>query len=1209
MTTDASDSSPRSPSAGVSHAKWTRIVGIGASAGGIEAVSQLLRELPADAALAVLVVLHLDPKHESNLVGLLAKATTLTVETATADARIEARHVYVIPPNANLIIEGDRLRLLPRQDPPTPHLPVDQLFFSMAETLAERSIGVVLSGTGSDGTRGVAAIKHAGGVTYAQDDSAKFDGMPSSAIGTGCVDAVLSPVQIAHELARFPLARTEAPVVDVPHDDDELERLFGSLREKMGVDFSGYKPSTLRRRIGRRLAFHRLERLSDYRKLLEHTPGEVRALHEDLLIHVTGFFRDSGLFDALRSSVFPKLVEARPDDAPIRVWVPGCASGEEVYSIAIGLMEFLTDAGCKHAVKLFGTDVSDGSIARARMGLYPEASFEEVAPAIRARFFVPAAGGYQVRRDLRDMCVFARQDLTSDPPFSNMDLISCRNLLIYMGQGLQHRVLGVLHYALKDSGFLVLGNSESIATYPGFAAVDAKNRIFAKVPGTTRVPLGVPGVAPLAGPVRAPAVLPLANATDVAREADRAILARHGAPGFVVTGDLSVVQFRGQTGAFLDPVPGTASLDLFRMAREEIRLALRGAIDEANESGEPALRSGLWIKAADGLLRTDIEVLPIRVPLADPRLFVVLFRSEAVPIGGPRAEEALPPPAVPNRSAETELRRELVSTREYLRSVIEQLEASNEEMRAANEEAVSSNEELLSTNEELQTAKEELQATNEELTTVNEEVLRRGAEAASVSADLVNVLSSVEIPIVLLGPNSRIRRFTPSAGKLLNLIATDVGRPITDLKPLRDLPNLAAMITDVLRDSSPRRREARDDDGHWREVVVRPHVTLDGRTDGTVVSAADIDAIKTSQQAVAEARDFAQGIVDSVREWLIVLDEEFRVRSANRALLRALVTTPERLIGRLVFEIGGKSWDVPALRELLDEAGRETGAIHDIQIEVDVPSVGKRIVAVHAHRIEHGGERTHTILLALDDVTDKVRADQTRQAYEEQLKRLAFETTVAEERERRRIAADLHDRIGQALALTEIKLAEMRTGGLPLPAQTIDDCLALVRESIAEARSLTFELSPPILYDLGIEAAVSWLADQMKVAHALDVHVEGDREPKPLDDIVAAILFRAIRELLMNVLKHAGTRAARVSLHRERDELLVEVKDGGVGFDLEQAAPTGGFGLFSVREQLSPFGGRMIVESVPGEGAKISIRVPLAVPAEKDNGSENPPRR
>jgi two-component system CheB/CheR fusion protein len=981
------------------------------------------------------------------------------------------------------------------------------------------------------------------------------------------------------------------------------------LRERIGVDFSGYKPSTLRRRLERRLVRNHIDHLPDYLKLLEQSPVEARALYEELLIHVTGFFRDPIVFETLRSTVFPRLFDKRPADVPIRAWVPGCSSGEEVYSLLICLLEALGEAGLSNPVKVFGTDVSDAAIERARAGIYPESIASEVSPARLKRFFVSTGTGYQIRPEIRDKCVFARQDLTSDPPFSNMDLISCRNLLIYLGQGLQGRVIAVLHYALREGGYLVLGTSESVSTFPGLSLVDSKNRIFRKIPGTGRLLLDLPGRWPSVTRLKVDHLPPPTTSLDLNKEVERAIVARYGAPGVVITEDSTILQFRGQTGAYLDPLPGTASLDLFRLAREEIRMELRSAIDEAKRRNEPARRAGLRVSSGKGDESVSLEVIPIRLPVTDHPCFLVLFGTTPAPVDAANGGE--PALDAGKREVEAELRRELATTREYLRSVIEQLEASNEELRAANEEVVSSNEELLSTNEELQTAKEELQATNEELTTVNEEVLQRNVEATRVNTDLLNVLSSVEIPIVLVGQGSIVRRFTPAAGRLLHLIASDLGRPLTDLKPQIHIPDLEGLIDEVLSKATAERREVQDDDGRWYEVVVRPYVTLDDKHDGAVVSILDIDALKTSQVAVRDALDFAQNIVDTVRAWLLVLDGDYRVISANRTVLEAFGASAEAVVGRSIFELVGGSWDTPALRRLLESPQDQRGDVAAPPLELDVPGRGRRLLTVNAHPIEGNDASARTVLLAMEDVTDAVRIEQTHRSYEQKLKQLAFETAAAEERERRRIAADLHDRLGQTLALLDIKLNALRSALVPTKLEELEGCRRLLRQSIAEVREQSFELSPPILYDLGLEAAVSWLADQVKHERGLTVHIEDDGAPKSLPETSAALVFRAIRELLMNVLKHAQAPVAWVSLRRQGEQLVVEVRDEGVGFDAELAQPASGFGLFSVRERIARLGGKMEIDAAPGRGTRVTLRLPLrgSVSRTRESDDEDPPGR
>ena len=553
------------------------------------------------------------------------------------------------------------------------------------------------------------------------------------------------------------------------------------------MDFSHYKPTTLRRRMQRRAVLRRAASLHDYADLVTSEPAEAEALSEEVLIHVTSFFRDAEVFEALKKEIFPRLLANRRTDA-LRVWVPGCSSGEEVYSIAICLAEFLAVAGASQIpVKMFGTDVESASDrARARRRVPREHRRGRLAGATvallsedRARLRNPEGGARPLR--LRDPRHRARPAVLQD------GFISCRNLMIYLGPTLQQRILPMFHYALNEPGFLVLGTAETIGAFAGFTAADAKNRIYARSPGPVRVTFDFGEARGWSAPSHAfaPALDRPTNVGDVRRDADRAILSAIAPAGVVVTNDLAIIEFRGEIAPYLEPIPGVATLDLLRMAREELRLTLRRAIDEARSAGKPARAAGVIIGSGDERRSVDVNVIPFTVAPASTRFFAVLFAERAASPPGPA--EAVPED-VSRAATEDALRHELASTRDYLQSVIEQLEAGNEEMKAANEEIVSSNEELQSTNEELQTAKEELQATNEELRTVNDEMLDRNVEATRLADDLSNILSSVAIPIVILGRESRIRRFTPSATKILNLIPTDVGRPVTDIQAKIRIP-------------------------------------------------------------------------------------------------------------------------------------------------------------------------------------------------------------------------------------------------------------------------------------------------------------------------------------------------------------------------------------------------------------------------------------
>ena len=947
------------------------IVGVGASAGGLEAVSALLRALPSDAPLGVVVVQHLDPAHESNLPELLGRQTAMKVMLAKEGALVEAGQVHVIPPESDLRIAGGRLQLISRAAPQTPHLPIDVFFDSLARDRGHDAAGVVLSGTGADGAQGVCALRRVGASTFAQDKTAQHSGMPDAAIATGCVDQVLSPVEIAATIVEH----TEDALIDEQPDHDALVRVFALLRRTSGIDFSSYKPSTLRRRIQRRAAMGHHASIDAYVESLRDDAAELDALAEDMLIHVTSFFRDAGVFTALSTSVLPTLLADKAPGEQFRVWVPGCSTGEEVYSLVIALSELLADSGRELSLKFFGTDLSEKAIDRARAGVFPVSIESQVSGGRLQRFFVRTEGGYQVRKDVRDQCVFARQDITRDPPFSNIDLVSCRNLMIYLAAPVQRRVVPIFHYALRPGGILLLGASESPGSHPGFEPVDSSHRIYKRTALPSRAELII-GEYPRwpAAPIAARPIAPPLSQLDVQREADRAVLANYAPPGVVVADDLTIVQFRGQTGAYLEPVPGTATLDLLRLAREELRVDLRSTLDRARQTGSAARTQVRAFRSGTLQRQVDIEVIPLLPPAVTERHFIVLFREEEpVPVTAEAVSTTPEGEAAAQRAVEDGLRSELASTRAYLQSVIEQLEAGNEELRAANEEVVSSNEELQSTNEELQTAKEELQATNEELSTVNDEMQQRNSDATRVNDDLSNVLNSVGIAIVILGRDSRIRRFTPPAAKLLNLIASDVGRPLSDIKSNLRAPELMSLVSDVLEHLVPREQSITDEAGRWYQLGVRPYMTNDRKVDGTVVTIVDIDAVQRGQILLAEARDYAEGIVDTVREPLLVLDEHRKVRSANRSFYRKFQVRREDVEGKRFDLLGEPRWVQPELTAALDRLAA-TAATEETRLEDTPIFFGGRSMSVSVRPLLRAGQAPW-MLLAFLDLTEQMRSE------------------------------------------------------------------------------------------------------------------------------------------------------------------------------------------------------------------------------------------
>jgi two-component system CheB/CheR fusion protein len=838
------------------------VVGVGASAGGLEAFKELLENLPADSGMAFLYVQHLEPNAKSLLPEILGRVARMPVKEATEGAHVDANHLYLIPPNTTMTLSDGRLALTPRPQHRAPHMPIDHLFRSLAEIQKDRAVGVILSGTGTDGSLGFQAIKAEGGITFAQDErSARYDSMPRSAIADGSVDYVLPPREIARQLLRLaqhPFAFKPETAGPPGEGVEAVDAILALVRTQSSVDFSHYKRTTILRRVRRRMALRGVETVEAYLHLLQDEPAEVQGLYQDFLIRVTRFFRDEDVFRALHDTVFPALIRDRGANSPIRIWVAGCSTGEEVYSLAICLLEFLGEQGKNFPIKILASDVNEQALEKARAGLYLDNIEVDVLPERLRRFFAKVDGHYQIGKAVRDLCVFSKHNLATDPPFSRLDLVSCRNLLIYLDTALQRRVLPILHYALNPGGFLVLGSSETIGgSGELFSIVDGKHRIYAKnAVGTIGLPLDFGTFTePFGGqPPHLPGRASW-SALDVQKEADRLVLSRYAPVGVVIDENMTVLQFRGRTGDYLEPAPGLASLDLLRMLREGLLGDVRAAISQAREENAPARRERVPLRDGDRLRLVNLEALPMKVPPSGVRCLLVLFSDVPAAPPAPAAPASVAPADARLSAAEHQvhqLQQELTSTREYLQSLIEEHESACEELKSASEELLSANEELQSTNEELQTAKEETQSANEELATLNDELHHRNLELAQANNDLLNLLAAVNIPIILVSRDLRLRRFTPLAEKLFNLIPTDVGRPITDIKPNLNLPDLAEQIARVIDTLTPVEREVQDSGGRWYSLRIRPYVTLDNKIEGASLTLLDVDSIKRGLEKKAQ---------------------------------------------------------------------------------------------------------------------------------------------------------------------------------------------------------------------------------------------------------------------------------------------------------------------------------------------------------------------
>jgi two-component system, chemotaxis family, CheB/CheR fusion protein len=961
------------------------VVGVGASAGGLEALGELIGHAPLD-CMAFVVVQHLAPQHESLLAQLLSRTTKLDVVTAADGMAVEPNHVYVIPPNADIAIMQGVLHLISPPGGYGPRLPIDFFFRSLADDQGSSAVGIILSGTGTDGTFGLKAIKASGGITFVQEpSSAKYDGMPRSALASGSADFCQTPRQIGDELSRIstqphPLIRRPEARAQAPQIQENLAKLLVLIRAQFGTDLSQYKPATVERRVERRMTLHKLDRIDEYVRYVQANPAELADLYKDMLIAVTSFFRDRGLFEALRSTILPQALEKREVHAPVRLWVPACATGEEAYSLAICLVELLEAKTPETKIQIFGTDVDEESVQHARRGAYSQNITADVSPERLHRFFVQKDGHYHVCRQIRDMVVFSKQNLLKDAPFSRLDLVSCRNLLIYLKPTTQKKALRILHYALNPSGFLVLGTSETVGDAPDlFSLVDRKNKIYAKKHAASVALIdggfGVP---------RSPEMLPPASpprpSISLQAIADRKILDLYGPPAVVINENREILHFRGHTGRYLDPSPGAASLDILRLARPELHIELKTALQKAF-SEQVSVSQAVQLHE-DGKPRTiKLDVVPIQEPETKTRCLLVLFQELPSPQVAHQVTAGGDPE--PAESAEVsgsraqrvaELERELAVAREYLQTTLEEKEGANEELKATNEELQSSNEELQSTNEELETSKEEMQSTNEELTTINDELQNRMAELSQANDDLHNVLTGVDNVVVIVGMDLRIRRFTAAAERLFNMVPADIGRLVSFLNTFIGAGDMERIVARVIETLSTVEEEVLTSNHRWYSLRVAPYKTLDHSIRGAVITLTDIDVRKKAADLTRDVGAYASESLAAIGHPLVIVDGKARVVWANSPFYATFKLAPEETTGNILSDVGDRQMAVPGLRELIEGAVTAGKVFRGFRMRYRPQDNGERTMKVGGSRIPVATEST-LVLLSFEEDTSAPRGD------------------------------------------------------------------------------------------------------------------------------------------------------------------------------------------------------------------------------------------
>jgi len=813
-----------------------------------------------------------------------------------------------------------------------------------------------------------------------------------------------------------------------------------------------------------------------------------------------------------------------------------------------------------------------------------------VTPERLRRFFAPAPGGYRIAKSIRDMCIFARHNVLQDPPFSRMDVISCRNLLIYLEAAAQKTIIPIFGYALRTPGFLILGPSENLSGFSAlFASVNKKFKVYAKIPSSF-AHIGRDWI-PKIALEKAPPVKRSAEPTpafDVQKEVERLLLTEYGPPGVVVTGDLSIIQFIGRMGSFLEPAPGQASLNLAKLTQGTLSLDIRSIIHAAKKQDAPVIQEGVRIRS-NGRYRTiTLEVAPVKGGSARESYFLVLFREEAP--DGQRKPALMEAKGAKRKAEEAEnsrLTKELEYTRSHVQSIMEEQEASNEELRSANEEIQSCNEELQSTNEEMETAQEELQSSNEELTTLNEELQNRNTELSALNNDLNNLVNSINISVVMLSRDLRVRRYTPMAEKVLNLIPSDIGRPITDLKPNIDIPNLESLVAQSVDTMSLKELEVQDRYGHWYSLRIRPYKTAENVVEGAVLTLMDIDALKAE---VKELHLYAEAIVETVREPLIVLDSNLRVVATNAAFYETFKVSKAETEGRFIYSLGDGQWNIPALRELLERVLPAQAAFEGFEVQHKFPDVGERTMLLNGGQIRTRKGGAPLILLAIEDITERKKAEAALRALPAQL-------VDSQEEERRRIARELHDSTGQTMAALTLNLSVLDGKADCLDDRgraALSDSLDLASQVSEELRNMSYFLHPPALDEMGLDGALRWYVDNFVKRTGLEVDLVLPKRLPHLPEPARLTAFRLVQEALTNAHRHSGSKTAKVVVAQGDGELALEVADEGSGIPPDHVK---GLGLLSMRERVTQLGGRLEINS-GDDGTSIKAVLPITTTTE-----------
>ncbi|WP_221087995.1 CheR family methyltransferase [Deinococcus aquaedulcis] len=947
------------------------IVGIGGSAGALDGYERFFLSLPADSGMAFVVVPHLDPDHRGLMPDILARCTGMPVLQIEDGMAAQPNTVYVIAPGHSLSIMNGVL-LLEDLEAAQGRV-IDTFFEALAADQGESAVAVVLSGMGTDGTQGLQAIKEHFGLVLVQDpQSAEYPSMPASAAGTQLADDVLPAEELAPSLYMRVTRRQTLRVEDLVQDGQAgvpLQKILRLVRVKTGHDFSNYKRSTLIRRIDRRMRNHRLDNVAQYMRFLQDVPQEIDALFQDFTINVTSFFRDAEAFADLKENLRTSVLTQKQDMDTVRVWVVGCATGEEAYSVAIVLHELMDELKTERVfkVQVFASDIDPQAIEKARYGLYPPEIAYVVSPERLAFAFEEKDGGYQVRSAIRESVIFALHNTFGDPPFTRLDLLCCRNMLIYLKVELQRQIMNIFHYALRPGGLLFLGASETAGSDRDlFRPLNLRWKIYVRGEGAALPLLLGQGVSPSTPPVPHTVpeskVVPGGRAGSVPHLAQSLLLAHHAPPAVVINEGGDIQYVHGSTARYLELPAGTVMTNVFDMAREGLRYELPALVRQAlAEHREVVRRVSTEVDGAPCEIDVTVRLLPARAQ----RLLLIEFQE--------RATGRLDPPPAEHADQILTLQRELQYNKETLQSTVEEMAVSMEELKSTNEELQTTNEELQSTNEELTTSKEELQSLNEELTTINAEHQRVIFESMQANDDLKNILDSAGIATVFLDNALRVKRFTPRISRVINLMPVDLGRPLSDLNVNLFYEHLTADIVRVLDTLEVFETQVRTRDEHWYLMRISPYRTSDNFIDGVVVAFTNIDRIKALEQQARDTSAYAGRVLDSIHDPVLVLDARLRVVTANRALYTLLRSSPAQVRGERLHHLGNFMLDEPELLQRLHEVLAGGEAVVGQVLTLHAPHLGPRQFKIEVDPVPGEDETSVMVVLKLEDVTELMR--------------------------------------------------------------------------------------------------------------------------------------------------------------------------------------------------------------------------------------------